>query len=95
MVQFERRQPNGNWRLARRLLRMTRDLVVGKVRATSSVDRRLKAIRATDERLAASVYTTLLYGGSAEARMLTDGAGRDAVRLFVCQIIGTLRSMNC
>ena len=64
-------------------------------REQQAVERRLKTIRATDERLATSVYTTLLYGGSAEARMLTEGAGRDAVRLFVCQIIGTLRSMNC
>jgi hypothetical protein len=64
-------------------------------REREAVERRLKAIRATDQRLATAVYTTLLYGGSAEARMLTDAAGRDAVRLFVCQIIGTLRSMNC
>ena len=64
-------------------------------REREAVECRLRAIRATDERLAASVYTTLLYGGSAEAPILTDGAGRDAVRLFVCQIIGTLRSMNC
>jgi hypothetical protein len=64
-------------------------------REQESVEQRLRAIRATDERLATSVYSTLLYGGSAEARMLTDGAGRDAVRLFVCQVIGTLRSMNC
>jgi hypothetical protein len=64
-------------------------------REQQAVERRLNAIRATDERLANLVYTTLLYGGSAEARILTDGAGRDTVRLFVCQIIGTLRSINC
>jgi len=46
------------------------------------VERRLNAIRWVDERVAASVLTTLLYGGSAEARMLTEGAGRDAVCSF-------------
>jgi hypothetical protein len=59
------------------------------------VERRLRAIRATDERLAGQVYTTLLYGGSDVARMLTEGAGRDAVCSFVQQVIGTLRSMRC
>lgn len=58
------------------------------------VENRLRAIRATDERLAAQVYTTLLYGGSDVARMITDGAGRDAVCSFVQQIIGTLRALN-
>lgn len=60
-----------------------------------SVERRLRAIRATDERLAGQVFTTLLYGGSDVARRLTEGAGRDAVCSFVQQVIGTLRSMNC
>jgi len=60
-----------------------------------AVERRLRAIRATDERLAGQVYTSLLYGGSDVARMLTEGAGRDAVCSFVTQVIGTLRSMNC
>jgi hypothetical protein len=59
------------------------------------VERRLRAIRATDERLANQVYTTLLYGGSDVARTLTEEAGRDAVRLFVQQIIGTIKTMNC
>jgi hypothetical protein len=60
-----------------------------------AVERRLRAIRATDERLAGQVFTTLLYGGSDVALMLTEGAGRDAVCSFVQQVIGTLRSMNC
>lgn len=60
-----------------------------------ALEQRLRAIRSSDERLANSVYTTLLYGGSDVARMLTDGAGRDSVRLFVQQIIGTIKTMNC
>lgn len=64
-------------------------------REQEAVERRLRAIQATDERIAGQVYTTLLYGGSDVARMLTEGAGRDAVRSFVQQVIGTLRSMNC
>jgi hypothetical protein len=63
-------------------------------RAQEAVEKRLRAIRATDERLAGHVYTTLLYGGSDVARMLTDGAGRHAVCPFVQQIIATLRSLN-
>jgi hypothetical protein len=59
-----------------------------------AVERRLRAIRAVDERLAGQVFTTLLYSGSDVARMLTEGAGRDAVCSFVQQVIGTLRSMN-
>lgn len=64
-------------------------------REQEGVERRLRAIRTTDERIATLVFTTLLHGGSAEARMLTDGAGREAVQLFVAQVIGTLRTINC
>ncbi len=60
-----------------------------------AVERRLKAIRSVDERLAGAVYTTLVYGGSQEARTLTDEAGSEVVKQFVQQVIGTLRSMNC
>lgn len=64
-------------------------------REDEAVQRRLKAIRLVDERLASAVYTTLFFGGSTEARVLTDGAGSDLVRKFVQQVVGTLRSMNC
>jgi len=64
-------------------------------RQQEAIERRLRAIRATDERLAGQVFTTLLYGGSDVTRMLTEGAGRDTVCSFVQQVIGTLRSMNC
>lgn len=60
-----------------------------------AIERRLRAIRRTDEKLGGHVYTTLLYGRSETARMLTEGAGRDAVCSFVTKVIGTLRSMNC
>ncbi len=64
-------------------------------RQQEAIERLLKVSRATDERIAGQVYTTLLYGGSDVARMLTEGAGRDAVCSFVQQVIRTLRSMNC
>jgi hypothetical protein len=59
-----------------------------------AIERWLRAIRATDERLAGQVFTTLIYGGSDVARMLTEGAGRENVCSFVAQVIGTIRSMN-
>lgn len=64
-------------------------------RQQQAVERYIRATRATDERLARQVYSTLLYSGSDVARMLTEEAGSDVVRLFVQQVIGTLRSMNC
>ena len=64
-------------------------------REQEAVERRLKAIRFVDERLAGAVYTALFFGGSNEARILTDGAGSEVVKQFVQQIVGTLRSMNC
>ena len=59
-----------------------------------AIERRLKAIRATDERLATKVFTTLLYGGSECARQLAEQNGRDALSLFTAQIIATIRAMN-
>jgi len=64
-------------------------------RDDEEVEKRLKAIRSADERLANMVFTTVLHSGSEVARILTEGAGRDAVRLLVHQVICTLRSMNC
>lgn len=64
-------------------------------RQQQDIERRLRAIRATDERLATAVFTTLLYGGSACARQLADHNDGDALCLFTAQIIATFRSMNC
>lgn len=64
-------------------------------REQEMIERRLRAIRATDVRLANSVYTTLIFGPSDVARLLTDAAGSDSVRLFAQQILSALRSMNC
>ncbi|MCZ2153412.1 MAG: hypothetical protein LC114_05860 [Bryobacterales bacterium] len=59
------------------------------------VEKRLRAIRGTDERLATKVCSTLLYGGSECARQLAEQNGRDAICLFTAQIIATIRAMNC
>ena len=48
-----------------------------------------------DAAIAEMVYSTLLHGGSEVARMLTDGAGRDAVRLFVQQILRMYKAIRC
>jgi hypothetical protein len=47
-----------------------------------------------DAAMAETVYSTLLYSGSKCAAMLTEGAGRDAVCLFVQQIITTYKAVN-
>lgn len=64
-------------------------------REQEAIEKRLRAIRATDERLATAVFTTLLYGGSACARQLADNNDGDALCLLTAQIIATFKSMNC
>lgn len=48
-----------------------------------------------DEGLAETIYANLLYGGSQVARMLTDGAGKPAVRLFIQQVLRANRALKC
>jgi hypothetical protein len=60
-----------------------------------TVERRLREIRATDERLATAVFTTLLYGGSDCAREFADHNDGADLCLLTAQIIATFRSMNC
>ena len=48
-----------------------------------------------DESLAETIYSNLLYGGSEVARMLTDGGGKAAVKLFVQQVLRANRAIRC
>ena len=48
-----------------------------------------------DEMLAETIYSNLLFGGSEVARMLTEGAGKPAVKLFVRQVLRANRAINC
>lgn len=48
-----------------------------------------------DESLAETIYSNLLCGGSAVARMLTDGGGEPAVKLFVRQVLRANRAVRC
>jgi hypothetical protein len=48
-----------------------------------------------DETLAETIYSNLLYGGSEVARMLTDGGGKPAVKLFVQQVLRANRAIRC
>ena len=59
------------------------------------IERCLRANRQCDEKLAETVYSNLLHGGSAVTRMLVDGAGRDAVISFVQQVHRVSRAINC
>jgi hypothetical protein len=59
------------------------------------IEQSLRASRLGDEGLAETIYSNLLYGGSNVARMLTDGAGKDAVRLFVRQVLRAYKAVQC
>jgi hypothetical protein len=59
------------------------------------IEQQLRAARFSDENLAETVCITLLNGGSEVARMLTDGAGKDAVRLYTQQILRTYKALQC
>lgn len=48
-----------------------------------------------DEGLAAAVLSNLLCGGSEVARMLIDGGGETAVKLFVRQVLRANRAIKC
>ena len=48
-----------------------------------------------DESLAETIYSNLLNGGSEVARMLTDGGGRPAVKLFIQQVVRANRAIRC
>lgn len=63
-------------------------------REQEEIERRLRAIRSADERLAATVLTTLVYSGSACARQLADQNDKATLCVFTAQIIATLKSMS-
>ena len=48
-----------------------------------------------DEGLAEMIFSNLLYGGSEVARMLTEGAGKPAVKLFVQQVLRANKTAKC
>lgn len=54
-----------------------------------------EANKQADEGLAETIYSSLLYGGSELARMLTEGAGKPAVTLFVQQVLRANRAIKC
>lgn len=58
------------------------------------IERELEAITRADATYAEAVLSTLQYGGSAVAKMIIDGAGRDQTKLFVTQILAGARSMR-
>jgi len=47
-----------------------------------------------DAGLAETIYDNLLYGGSQVARLLTEGAGKAAVRLFIQQVLRANRGLK-
>jgi len=48
-----------------------------------------------DAMLAEMVYSNVLYSGSEVARSLTDGAGKQAVVLFVQQVLRANKASQC
>ena len=49
----------------------------------------------SDMMLAEMVYSNVLYSGSEVARMLTDGAGKAAVVLFIQQVLRAHKAVQC
>lgn len=48
-----------------------------------------------DDGLAETIFSNLLYGGSEVARLLTDGAGKPAVKVFIQQVLRAYKSIKC
>jgi len=48
-----------------------------------------------DAMLAEMVYSNVLYSGSDVARILTNGAGKKAVVLFIQQVLRANRAVQC
>jgi len=49
----------------------------------------------SDAALAETIYCNVLYSGSREARMLTDGAGKQALVVFIQQILRAQKASLC
>jgi hypothetical protein len=49
----------------------------------------------SDMMLAEMVYSNVLYSGSREARMLTDGAGKQALVVFIQQVLRAQKAIQC
>jgi len=49
----------------------------------------------SDAMLAEMVYCNVLYSGSREARMLTDGAGKQALVVFIQQVLRANKAIQC
>jgi hypothetical protein len=45
--------------------------------------------------MAETIYSNLLYGGSAAARILVDGAGKSVVKLFIQQVLRANKASRC
>jgi len=49
----------------------------------------------SDAALAEVIYSNVLYSGSDVARMLTDGAGKKAVLVFIQQVLRANKAIQC
>ena len=57
------------------------------------IDQSMTASRQGDEALAEMIYSSL--AGCATAQMLTGGAGKSAVKLFIQQVLRAYRAVRC
>ena len=58
------------------------------------VQEELAAVSRADYVLAEAILSNVQYSGSAVAKIIIDGAGRDQSKLFVTQILAGARSMR-
>ena len=49
----------------------------------------------SDAALAGAIYSNVLYSGSEVARLLTDGAGKRAVVVFIQQVLRANKAVQC
>jgi hypothetical protein len=49
----------------------------------------------SDAALAEAIYSNVLYSGSEVARLLTDGAGKRAVVVFIQQVLRANKAVQC
>ena len=60
-----------------------------------NIERELEAVCRADSAYAEVVLSNLQSSGSNLAKLVIDGAGRDAALTFVCQILRTAKGMKC
>jgi hypothetical protein len=60
-----------------------------------NIEREIDAVNQADSAYAEAVLSNLQYSGSALAKLVIDGAGRDQARAFVHQVMVIAKALRC